>query len=411
MFQDAERLASEGFTISPRLGKLINSGAPQAMTADASAYFTGPDGQRLKSGDLLKNPAYAETLRQIAAQGPAALLRGPLAQAIIDRTTTGERPGAMTLTDLAGYRPKADKPLCRPYQLYVVCVPPPPSSGVALLQALAMLERTDIAGRGPTDPVAWVQIAEAERLMYADRDYFVGDPDFVRVPVEGLLDPTYISSRAALIGERAGPAPAPGQPPARVAFGPDTTQEPGGTTHFVIVDARGNVVSMTTTVESLFGSGRMVGGFFLNNQLTDFAFAPLDKAGVPAANAVAGNKRPRSSMAPAIILDRKGRFVAAVGSPGGNAILSYNLKAIIGILDWNLSMQQAIDLPNLIARGESFASEPDRYAPGVVDALAARGIVFRGAGGEGSGLHGIIRRAGGYEGGADPRREGVARGY
>jgi len=410
LFQDAERLADEGFLISPRLAGYIGGPFPQAGAPDMVRYFSGPDGARLKAGDRLRNPAYAETVRQLAARGPEVFYRGPIAQAVAARAQEGPLAGTLTAADIAAYRPHKGPALCRPYRVYRVCTAQPPSGGVGLLLGLMLLERTDIAARGPTDPVAWVRLAEAERVMYADRDHFMGDPAFVTVPVEGLLDPKYVDRRAALIGDRAGPAPKHGDPAGAPVAGVDRTVEPGGTTHFVIVDRWGDVVSMTTTVESIFGSGRIAGGFFLNNQMTDFSFSPVNVDGGPAANAVAAGKRPRSSMSPVIVFDRDGRFVAALGSPGGNSILSYNLKALVGLLDWKLSLQQAFDLPNLVARGERFSSEPDRYAPGVVEALAARGVVFAG-GGENSGLHGVVARPGGLEGAADSRREGVARGY
>ncbi|MDR3509173.1 MAG: gamma-glutamyltransferase, partial [Caulobacteraceae bacterium] len=269
----------------------------------------------------------------------------------------------------------------------------------------------DIATRGPTDPQAWFEFAQASRLMYADRDRYVGDPAFVSVPTAGLLDPAYLSARAALIGDVAGPAPAPGHPAGAQARARDATPEPGGTSHMVFVDAQGNVLSMTTTVESIFGSGRMVDGFFLNNQLTDFSFSPRDPDGAPAANAPGPHKRPRSSMAPVIVLDAQGRFVAALGSPGGPAIPAYNLKALVGFLDWKLSMGQALALPNLIAKGDAYIAEVDKFPPGVVQALAARGMALRHGMGEDSGLHGIAARPGGLEGAADPRREGVAKGF
>ena len=236
--------------------------------------------------------------------------------------------------------------------------------------------------------------------MYADRDQYVGDPAFASVPVEGLLDPAYIAGRAASIGEQAGAPPTPGTPPGAPAVARDATLEPAGTTHFVIGDARGNVVSMTSTVESIFGSGRMVDGFFLNNQMTDFNFRP------EGANAVAPGKRPRSSMAPAILI-RDGRFVGAIGSPGGSAILAYVGKALVGMLAWQLEPQAAIDLPNLIARGGAFNGEADKFAPGVVESLRARGVEVRPGQGEDSGLHGVMLRSGRLEGGADRRREGV----
>jgi gamma-glutamyltranspeptidase/glutathione hydrolase len=228
------------------------------------------------------------------------------------------------------------------------------------------------------------------------------------VPVEGLLEPAYVAARAALIGERAGPSPAAGTPPG-FARGRDATDERAGTSHFVVVDAAGNVVSMTTSVESLFGSGRAVGGFFLNNQLTDFSFRPVEN-GLPVANAVAPGKRPRSSMSPVVVLDAEGRLVAALGSPGGSAILAYNAKALVGLLAWGLPLQAAIDLPNLIASGDSFFGEAAKFPPAVIEGLAARGIEVRPGRGEESGLHGIaFRRDGTAEGAADPRREGAWR--
>jgi len=410
LFGDAERTARDGFIVSPRLGRMITSSAPQNNVPDVRAYFTEEDGTLLDVGDRLRNPAYADFLRRLAAQGPAALYRGPTAERILARVREGALPGAMTQADLDGYRPILREPLCRPYRIYLICVPPPPSSGVAVLQLLAMLERTDIASRGPADPQAWYLFAEGSRLMYADRDQYVGDPAFTRVPVEGLLDPAYVSSRAALIGPQAAARPpAAGIPPGAQTAARDATMEPAGTTHFIVGDAEGNVVSMTATVESIFGSGRMVDGMFLNNQMTDFSFSPRDAQGRPAANAVAPGKRPRSSMLPAIILDRNGRFVGAIGSPGGNAILAYVGKAVVGMIDWNLSVQQAIDLPNLIARGGNFNGEADRFPPGVVEALAARGVNVRPGQGEDSGLHGVMWRNGVLDGGADRRREGVFR--
>ena len=409
LFDAPLRAAEQGFPVPQRLARFVNGDFPQSAEPDVKALFSRADGTPVQAGDTLKNPAYAATLRLIATQGPRTLLEPPLADSIIRRVGAPPRPGAMSPADLRAYQPRIAEPLCGPYLVYVVCVPPPPSSGVALLQMLAILDRTDIALRGPEDAQAWFLFAEASRLMYADRDRYVADPAFVEVPVAGLLDRDYVARRAALIGAVAGPPPAAGVP-APIQRGPDSTSESTGTSHFVVVDAAGNVASMTTTVESLFGSGRAVGGFMLNNQLTDFAFTPVGPDGELVANAVAPGKRPRSSMAPVIVLDREGQIVAALGSPGGTAILGYNAKALVGLLAWELPLQQAIDLPNLIARGADFFGEVSKFAPEVLAALAERGIVIKSGRGEESGLHGVVLHDDGTtEGAADPRREGIFR--
>jgi gamma-glutamyltranspeptidase/glutathione hydrolase len=412
LFGDAERMASDGFPVPGRMAASASSRAPQAQTPDAVAYFTKPDGTKVKAGDLMRNPAYAATVRKLAAEGPKAILEGPIAEQIVAKLHDNPIPGSMTLADLKGYKPQTSPALCRPYRAYVVCTPPAPSGGPSVLEGLGILANTDIAKHGPNDPQGWYLFAQASRLMYADRDRYLGDPDFVKTPTEGLLDPAYLAERARLIGPVAGPPPAPGKPKGAPNFGPDHTLEPGGTTHFVIVDENGNVVSMTTTVESIFGDGRMVAGFFLNNQLTDFSFAPQQPDGTPAANAVAPGKRPRSAMSPTIILDKNGRFVSAVGSPGGPAIVAYDLKAVVGMVDWKLPVEQAIQLPNMIAAGSIYATEPEKLPPAVKDGLAAKNVkLTSGFGAEASGLHGIETIPGGYRGGADPRREGIAKGF
>jgi gamma-glutamyltranspeptidase/glutathione hydrolase len=409
LFGEAERLATEGFPAPGRMAAAAAGRAPQAATPDAVAYFTKPDGSKIQSGDLVRNPAYAETVRKIAAEGAKAILEGSIAQAIVAKVQEAPNPGTLSLADLAAYKAKAGPAVCRPYRVYIVCTPPAPSGGPAVLEGLGILENTAIAEH-PDDAQGWYLFAQASRLMYADRDRYMGDPDFVDVPTEGLLDRDYLKERAGLIGPTASATVAPGTPRGAGARAPDGTTEEAGTTHFVIVDRWGNVVSMTTTVESTFGSGRMVGGFFLNNQLTDFSFAPENRDGTPAANAVAPRKRPRSSMAPAIVLDQNRNFVAAVGSPGGPSILAYNLKALVGVLDWRLPMQDAIELPNLIAGGSFYAAEVDKFSPEVKAGLEAKGVkLSSGFGAEGSGLHGVEVTPQGLRGGADPRREGVAR--
>jgi gamma-glutamyltranspeptidase / glutathione hydrolase len=407
LFEPAIRLATDGFKVPARLAMYLGEGSPFPPTNEVRMLFSRPDGETVEEGEEFHNPDYAQTLRRIAKEGAGALLEGPLAAQIVAATHQAPLPGTMTPRDLSSYRAETSEALCRPYRGYSVCVPPPPSSGVALLQMLEILEHTDIAQRGPADAQAWFLFAQASRLMYADRDRYVGDPHFVSVPVERLLEPAYVRLRAQLIGDHAGAAPQPGDialPRAR-----DATAESSGTSHFVILDAAGNAVSMTTTVEAPFGSGRTVAGFVLNNQLTDFSFQPTD-AGRPAANAVHGGKRPRSSMAPVIVLDRHGDFVAALGSPGGNAILEYNAKTLVALLAWKLSLKQAIELPNLMARGDSYGGEIAKFPPAVLVGLRARGIELHSGHAENSGLHGIARLAdGSYEGAADSRREGVAR--
>jgi gamma-glutamyltranspeptidase/glutathione hydrolase len=407
LFGSAERTADEGFVVSPRLGRLLAGNFAENSAPDVVAYFRRADGRRMTAGDRLRSPAYAAFLRRLADQGPAALYAGETAGRIVARTRAAPIGGSMTMADLANYRPIKREALCRPYRTYIACAPPPPASGVGTLMLLGLIERTDIDRRGPNDAQAWFLFAEASRLMYADRDRYVGDPAFVKVPVEGLLDPAYLDQRARMIGDKAMPSPQPGNPAGARVLAEDHTFEPTGTSHFIVRDAAGNVVSMTTTVESIFGSGRMVDGFFLNNQMTDFSFAPVDEAGKAMANAVAPGKRPRSSMTPLILLTRNGRFAGAIGSAGGNAILAFVGKSLMAAIDWQLPMQQAIAQPNLVARGTRFNGEVTKFDPAMLETLAARGVNLQPGQGEDSGVHGVLIRDGQVDGGYDPRREGV----
>src|SRR6185295_12372547 len=336
LFGDAEKAADRGFIVSPRLEHMIHADYAENHASDVIAYFSRPDGTLLNAGERLVNKPYAGFLRRLAAQGPAALYSGSTAAKIVARTHAAPLSGSMTMTDLANYKPIKREPVCGPFRVYVLCAPPPPSSGVGLVQLMMMLDRTDIASRGRDDPQAWYLFAEASRLMYADRDKYVGDPAFVKVPVAGMIDVAYVASRRRLIGETAGPPPEAGRPELAPLMAADRTLEPTGTSHFIVRDAAGNVVSMTTTVESIFGTGRMVDGFFLNNQMTDFSFSPRDLQGRPVANAVAPGKRPRSSMTPAILLDSHRNFAGAIGSAGGNAILAYVGKSLVGSVLWRL---------------------------------------------------------------------------
>jgi len=407
LFADAERTADEGFTVSPRLSRMIHADYAENHQPDVIAYFSKPGGGLLSAGDLLVNKPYAEFLRRLAAQGPAALYSGSTAARIVERTHAGELAGTMTIADLAAYRPVKREPVCGPFRIYILCSPPPPSSGVGLIELMMILDRTDIAARNRDDPQAWYLFAEASRLMYADRDKYVGDPAFVRVPVAGLIDPSYVAKRAALIGPKVGPPPAAGIPNGAPVAANDNSLEPTGTSHFIVRDAQGNVVSMTTTVESIFGTGRMVDGFFLNNQLTDFSFSPTDAQGRPAANAVAPGKRPRSSMVPSILLTRDGKFAGAIGSAGGNAILAYVGHSLVASVDWGMTMADALAAPNLVARGPNINGEVTKFSPQILKGLRDRGIDLKPGQGEDSGLAGVLIRDGQVDGAADPRREGV----
>lgn len=425
LFGAAIDQANQGFVVTKRIGFDLHETTydfAERHTPDVMAYFGDGKGGFLNTGDTLKNPAYAETLKAIAAQRSDALRTGRIAQDIVAKTHADPLPGTMTLDDLKNYKvgvhtfkPYAqtadytDKPLCAPYHAYIVCTNNVPSGGVAVLQGLRIAAHMPALAGGVHDPKAWQALIEAERLMYADRDRYEGDTPRFMAMEGGYLDDGYATARAGTmtVGTPS-PAPQPGTPPGYKAFNADKTLEPGGTTHFVIRDTYGNVLSMTTTVESLFGTGRMVDGFFLNNQLTDFSFTPVLPSGEPVANAVAGGKHPRSSMAPIVVFDKTGKsVVAAIGSPGGKAIIAYDLKVLVGLLDWNLPTQQAINLPNVVASGDMIRIEKAQMEPAIWDGLTQMGYKLTAVQGEESGLNGFrIRADGSYDGGADPRREG-----
>lgn len=422
------KLAEEGFIVSPRMASLVTRMAPYILRDDPNAerYFF-PEGEPVSEGFVRNNPGYAQTLRAIA-QNPRALLEGEIAEDIIETIQRAPRPGTLTLSDMAAYQPKKTEALCTEYRGHAICgAQPPASGGVAVQSALGILSNFDMAEIG-NSALGWHLFAEASFLAYADRNKYVADPAFVDVPVAEMLDPEYLAERASLIKtDGVIPDVKAGDP---VAFkrGQDATPDSAGTSHFTIVDDTGLTVSMTTTVESAFGSQRMVRGFMLNNQLTDFSSENVDQDGVPIANAVAAGKRPRSSMSPHIVFDKDGEFLFTTGSPGGNSIIAYTTKTIVGILDWGLSPQDAIELPNVIARNgtvrleaknlkDAETDELDRGAGAVefgmeeatVAALEALGHKVRRSRGEISGLHIIYRQEDGtLIGGADPRREGVA---
>ena len=410
-FMPGIQLAEDGFAVSPRLNSLITRAANYGFGADpdVKAYFFNEAGEPHAVGFVRDNQPFADTLKALAAN-PRALLEGEIAKDIIAQTREEPLPGAMTLDDMASYEAQKKPALCGTYRELTLCGAQPPSSGgIAVLSILGQLENFDMAALGNSTD-GWHAFAEASFQAYADRDQYVADEDFVTVPVKEMLDKNYLKSRAASISmDLAMDDVKAGQP---VAFvnGLDATPDSPGTSHFTVIDKNGLTVSMTTTVESVFGSQRMVRGFMLNNQLTDFSFRTHDDHGNPIANAVAPHKRPRSSMAPMIAFDENGELLFTTGSPGGSSIIAYTAKTIIGMVDWGLSPQEAIDLPNVIARNGSVRLEENRLDENIIQGLEARGHTVVRSKGEISGLH-IIRRNpdGSYTGGADPRREGLAK--
>ncbi len=417
LFAPAIALADNGFAVSPRLHRLIVAYAERGRLRDqpdARAYLFTPDGAPLPVGHVLRNPAYAATLRALAAEGPRALTEGPIAADIVAAAQRAPRAGSLSLTDMGAVRPRRVDPLCGAFRIYRVCTMAPPSAGgFAVLEILGLYERARPAPVGADNVDDWAAFLWASRLAYADRDYFGGDDQFVPVPTRALTSRPYLDARARLIDlARAPDTVTHGEPGRRAALPADARfalgagYEENGTTHLSVIDADGNVAALTATVESAFGSQRMAGGFFLNNQLTDFSFMPT-RDGLPAANAVGPGRRPRSSMAPTIVFEPDGDVFAAIGSPGGGAIIAYVARAIIGVTDWNLSMRGAIDLGHLVAAGPNVRSEAARVPAPLAAALRARGWQLRDTDSEESGLHGFVRRGESWDAGADPRREGA----
>ena len=384
--------AANGFPMPARLHAQLEGERFLRKEPSAREVFYEADGAAKAPGVLVFNPDYARTLAMIAVRGADAFYHGEVARDIVQAVRTHARPGDLTEDDLAGYRAVERPPLCAPYRQWRVCSMAPPSSGgVAVLQILGLLERSGFERAAPQSAQAVHLFAEAGRLAYADRVRYVGDPAFTHVPVARLLDPGYLDARAKLIGERS------------VRFASPGDTEAPGTSHISVVDAEGNVASMTTTIESTFGSRIMVRGFLLNNQLTDFDFTP------GSANEIAPGKRPRSSMAPTIVFAPGGEVRLAVGSPGGPNIINYVAKALVGMLDWRLDAQAAAGLPNFGSRNGPTLLERGTSLERLRSALEARNHEVQLAPLT-SGLHAVERMPGGWRGGADPRREGAARG-
>ena len=413
LFAPAIKLAEDGFPVSPRLSVLLHETRPEDFAPAARAYFFDQNGSPRPAGTLLKNPEYAATLRTLAEKGAAAFYEGAIANAIVEAGRAAPIVQSdMTVADIAAYVAKERDPVCVTYRSRDVCgMGPPSSGGITIGATLKLIEPfPQVQGaKARLTPPAMHTIAEAEKLAFADRNRYIADPDYIVVP-SGLTDDGYLAERRRLIDPaKAMAKPEPGLPPglAKKAFGKDATHEVPGTTHISIVDDEGNAVSMTASIESAFGSHLWAAGFLLNNELTDFSFVPVDANGNAIANAVAGGKRPRSSMAPTIVLDRQGNPEIVTGSPGGSQIILYVVKALVAMLDWELDAQKAVALPNFGSEGGPFEIE---YSPETLSlgfnmtshGHAVTRVVMT------SGINTIERRDGHLEGGADPRREGVA---
>jgi gamma-glutamyltranspeptidase/glutathione hydrolase len=442
LFQPAIRLATAGFAISPRMATLLSAEVALKTDPDALAYFFDPQGKPWPAGHVLRNPELAAVLQAISEKGPDALLTGDVAKAMVRKVQSHANAGTLTLGDLAAYQPVLREPLCFDYtvalptQAYRICGMPPPSSGtLAIGQILGMLNATGMADSPLQQGIPgapWLHLyTEAARLAFADRGQYVADPAFVAAPGSGwqsLLAPDYLALRARSIDTRAAAQRMPSAPPGHpgdtgvagkvaLSYAPMPAQEEHGTSHISIVDAYGNALAMTTTIEDGWGARLMVnrgmglgGGFLLNNQLTDFSFEPTGDDGKPVANRVEPGKRPRSSMSPVLVFDRKtGQLLLSAGSPGGAFIIHFTTKTLLGVLNWGLSPQQAINLPNFGSLGGPLFLEQERFGAATMADLRARGhtVVETPLP---SGLQALQRQSTGLLGGADPRREGIVLG-
>jgi gamma-glutamyltranspeptidase / glutathione hydrolase len=411
LFEPAILLAAEGFEVSSKTASSLPSLALRSRLDEnpGVAQYFYPNGEPLKAGQVIRNPEYAETLRRIASEGPSAFYTGEIAEAIVTAAQAGEDGGTLTMQDMASYRVIERPAICGAWRELNICAATPPSSGTMQIMIANLYDR--LLPRLPTNTQRVKAFVDAQRLAYADRDYYFGDPDHVNVPVEELLDSRYLDSRANS-PTAPGAVPIHGDP-ARVlgtssaaVFAADSTVEPAGTTHFSIVDNEGNAISATMTVESPFGSKRWAAGFVLNNEMTDFARA-YDPDEPEPANMVRPGARPRSSMSPTIVLDARNELFMVTGSPGGNSIPAYTAKTLIGIVDWQMSVKEAIDFPNIIARGQTVRVEVGRESGQAMStALTEYGYQVQESQGENSGLHVILVGENGLEGAADPRRLG-----
>ncbi len=423
LFEPAIKLAEDGFVVSPRMATLLKSEQYLKNDPTARAYFYDRDGNPWTAGHLLKNPQLAQVLRDVAAGGADVFYHGRIARDIVAKVQGHPtNPGRLTLDDIGTYQAKIRTPICTDIKTFTVCgMPPPSSGGIAVAQLLGILSHTDIAAAVPRDGRPSVEaihlFSEAGRLVFADRARYVADTDFVPLPgksFNALVDPGYLAARAKLITPRSiGVAPFGAPPASIVVAGVDTSPEFHSTSHISIVDAQGQAISMTTSIEDQFGSRQMVDGFLLNNQLTDFSFDSRDANGL-IANRVQGGKRPRSAMSPTLVFEKgSNKLLLAIGSPGGSSIINYVGKVLIGMMDWGLDVQQAISLPNFGSRNGPTELEEGRVSGADIAALEEKGHTVR-VMPQTSGLQGIMRlQIHGEEiwlGGADPRREGLVMG-
>lgn len=407
LFQPAIKLAEDGFPVSPRLAALLGNDRNLRNSETARALYFDADGNAKAPGTILKNPAYAATLREIASKGPDAFYEGPIAAEIVRTVATApQNAGDMTLDDLKNYRAVEREPVCGGYRGYRVCgMGPPSSGGIGVIQSLAILEPHDLRALGPKSPTSYHLLAEAGRLSFADRAVYMADPDAVPVPVAGLIAPAYLKERASLVRKDARlPVAEAGKVPTKVGFAPAPSPEMMSTTHFSLVDGNGNAVAMTSTIESGFGSRLMTrGGFILNNQLTDFSYEDVaEKRTV--ANRVAGSKRPRSSMTPTIVFDQDGKLEMVLGSPGGPAIVGFVVKTLVAMIDWDMTPAYAAAAPFVLGMGNTVTLEEGLES--VRAELEKLGHTVR-LNNAASGVHAIRVTDEGLVGGADPRREGI----
>jgi gamma-glutamyltranspeptidase/glutathione hydrolase len=415
LFQPAIRLAEQGFKVTPRIANNLPWVGERGRLDEnpATAAYFYPDGKPLELGHLLKNPQYADTLARIANEGIDAFYKGEIAEAIARAAQESPNGGSLTVEDMSNYRAVKREVVCGKFRLLKICTTTPPSSGGAQIMIAGLYDHLVGDSTARQDRIA--AFVDAQRLAYADRDHYFGDPDSVEIPLDDLLNPLYIEHRAT---ERFAPGAKPthGDPgsvlrdePVADLWGIDSTEGATGTTHLSIIDGEGNAVGLSATVEGWFGSSRWAGGFLLNNQLTDFSREYYPDA-PPAANAIGPGRRPRSSMSPTMVFDEDGDILMVTGSPGGNSIPAYVSKSIIGVLDWNMSAQDAVDFPNIVARGEIVRVEVG-VPPGqeIADDLAETGYKVQEREGENSGLHVIVVRPDDLDGAADKRREGTVR--